>query len=106
MEVRFTQQKIDISVITSTIVSSASLFVRMTDRVSSQHLRKTPSTPVTPIPSIMSLVSLKGTCQQLQVITTIQMKYGISAKLKDYQVRTRSGVLSIKPCSKATPRSM
>lgn len=62
--------------ITSTIVSNASLFVRITESVSSQHLRKTPSTPVTPIPSIMSLVSLNGTCQQLQMTSTIQMKYG------------------------------
>ena len=43
------------------MVSKASLFVRMTDRFSSQHLLKTPSTPVTPIPLIISLVSRNGT---------------------------------------------
>lgn len=48
---------------TSMMVSKASLFVRITDRVFSQHLLKTPSTPVTPMPSIMSLVSLNGTYQ-------------------------------------------
>lgn len=45
----------------SMIVSRASLFVRMTDRVASQHLRKMPSTPETPIPSMISLVSRNGT---------------------------------------------
>lgn len=49
---------------TSIIVSSASLFVFITDSVSSQHLLKTPATPVMPIPSIMSLVSLNGTCHR------------------------------------------
>jgi hypothetical protein len=49
---------------TSIIVSNASLFVLMTERVFSQHLLKTPSTPVIPIPSIMSLVSRNGTCKQ------------------------------------------
>lgn len=69
--------------ITSTIVSNASLFVLITDSVSSQHLRKTPSTPVTPIPSITSLVSLNGICQQLEKISTIQMKYVNEIMTKD-----------------------
>lgn len=60
--------------ITSTIVSNASLFVRITESVFSQHLLKTPSTPVTPIPSITSLVSLYGTCRQLMRTTKIQIK--------------------------------
>lgn len=59
--------------ITSTIVSNASLFVLITESVFSQHLRKTPSTPVTPIPSITSLVSLNGTCRQLKKISTIRI---------------------------------
>ena len=54
------------------MVSKASLFVRMTDRFSSQHLLKTPSTPVTPIPSIISLVSRKGTyLRRTRVVRTI-----------------------------------
>ena len=54
---------------TSTMVSNASLFARITESVSSQHLLKTPSTPVTPMPSIMSLVSLNGTCQSWHIMS-------------------------------------
>lgn len=69
--------------ITSTIVSNASLFVRITESVFSQHLLKTPSTPVTPIPSITSLVSLYGTCRQLMRTTKIQIKNVSEITMKD-----------------------
>lgn len=94
------------------MVSKASLFVRMTERFSSQHLLKTPSTPVTPIPSIMSLVSLNGTYSHqifkykktiLNNCSDVKMKNQEKIRMKG---RTRSGVFSINPCSNATPRSM
>jgi hypothetical protein len=84
--------------ITSTIVSNASLFVRITESVFSQHLRKTPSTPVTPIPSITSLVSLNGTCHQFEKISTIRIKNVNKIMIKDartLQIKNHFGLSSM-----------
>jgi hypothetical protein len=65
---------------------------RSTFIVSSQHLLKTPSVPVTPIASTISVIGK-------------YINYDFHLPLVSLN-GTISGVLSVFPCSKATPKSM
>jgi hypothetical protein len=104
-----------VNIHTSMIVSNASLLVLITDRVFSQHLLNTPSTPVTPMPSIMSLVRRNGTYKQgekkriwftKEELANTTCRSSENTMYGSGSSHTRSGVLSMRPCSNATPRSM